>query len=117
VTIAACFVTPEGVVFGADSTTTALTPVGPHYLNHNQKIFEIGAGSTFGAVTWGLGGLVVKSHRGMLALLADDLAKNAPNSVEEVAQRWADQFWTDYTASTVIGPAIKECPAACQTAT
>jgi hypothetical protein len=109
VTIAACFVTPEGVVLGADSTTTALTPAGPHYFNHSQKVFEIGDGSTLGAVTWGLGGLVVSSHRALFALLADDLAKKKPSSVEEVAQRWTEQFWAAYTTSSVVGLAIKQC--------
>jgi hypothetical protein len=108
VTIAACFVTPEGVVFGADSTTTAFTAVGPHYFNHSQKVFEIGNSATLGAVTWGLGG-IGKSYRAMLALLADDLTKKPPTSVEEAAQRWAHQFWNEYTTSVVIGPFIKEC--------
>jgi hypothetical protein len=109
VTIAACFVTPEGVVLGADSTTTAFTPVGPHYFNHSQKVFEIGNGSTLGGVTWGLGGLVVNSHRSLFALLADDIAKKKPKSVEEVARRWVDQFWAAYTTSSVVGPLIAEC--------
>jgi hypothetical protein len=69
-TIAACYVSPEGIVFGADSTSTYslsaglpfLPPKERHY-NFGQKIFEIGKGSTLAVVTWGLGGLTVGSYR------------------------------------------------------
>jgi hypothetical protein len=99
VTIAACYVSQEGVVFGADSTTTYGDPSGYHYYNHGQKLFEIGEKSTLGVVIWGLGGLPEYSHRTLLALLADDLKAHPPASVEDVAQRWADQFWAIYQAS------------------
>lgn len=98
-TIAACFVTPEGVVFGADSTTTAGTPTGLHYFNHSQKLFEIGDPGTLAGVAWGMGGLGDRSYRALFALLADDLAANPPTSVAEAVQRWADQFWVAYTNS------------------
>jgi hypothetical protein len=100
-TIAACYLTPEGVVFGADSTTTWGTSGDLHYFNHGQKLFEIGENSTLGIVTWGLGGLAVSSHRMLIAVLADDLESNPPQSVEEVANHWADHFWSAYTGSPV----------------
>jgi hypothetical protein len=96
VTIAACYVSPEGVVFGADSTTTY---AGPHYFNHGQKLFEVGENSTLGIVTWGLGGLAVGSHRTQIALLADDLIQNPTHSVSDVANRWAAQFSGAYATS------------------
>jgi len=37
VTIAMCYVLHEGVVFGADSTTSNQSS-GFHYFNHNQKL-------------------------------------------------------------------------------
>jgi hypothetical protein len=99
VTIASCYLSPEGVVLGADSTSTYSTPSGNHYFNHAQKIFEIGEGSTLGIVTWGLGGLKVGSHRTLVALLADDLKKKKPTSVQDVAERWCRHFWKAYSSS------------------
>ena len=97
-TIAVCYVSPEGVVFGADSTST-WTPSANHalhFFNHGQKIFEIGDGSTLALVTWGLGGLATGSHRFEAALLSDSLVANPPASVEDVARRFIDQFWPKY---------------------
>ncbi len=96
-TIAACYVSPEGVVLGADSTTTYFTADGPHYYNHAQKIFELGEDGTLGVVTWGLGGLHLISHRTLFAHLADDLAANPPADVQDAATRWADLFWSVYS--------------------
>jgi hypothetical protein len=101
-TIAACYVSPEGVAFGADSTTTYPTQHGNHYLNHSQKLFEIGEQSTLALVTWGLGGLAVKSHRMLVALLGDDLAANRPADVTDVANRWARQFFAEYVQSPLV---------------
>jgi hypothetical protein len=98
-TIAACYLSSEGIVLGADSTSTYMTPSGNHYFNHAQKIFEIGEDSTLAIVTWGLGGLSVGSHRTLVALLADDLKKEKPSSVQEVAERWCKHFWKAYSAS------------------
>ena len=57
-TIAMCAVMPEGVVLGADSTSSLFhDSTGFHYFNHNQKIFEVGENSTLGIVTWGMGGI------------------------------------------------------------
>jgi hypothetical protein len=59
VTIAACYVSPEGIVLGADSASTYAFPTGHHHFNYGQKLFEIGTESTLGIVTWGLGGLAL----------------------------------------------------------
>lgn len=98
-TIAACYVSPEGIVFGADSTTSFTHgPNGHHYFNHAQKLFEIGEGTTLACVTWGLGGLGPISYRKLLADLGDGLRKCPPSSVEEVAVRWRDMIWAVYQA-------------------
>jgi hypothetical protein len=54
-TIAAAYLTSEGLVLGADSTTTYSDPAGNvvQLLNHAQKIFEVGENSRFGFCTWG----------------------------------------------------------------
>jgi hypothetical protein len=101
VTIAACYLSSEGIVLGADSTSTYITPSGNHYFNHGQKIFEIGENATLAIVTWGLGSLSVGSHRTLVALLADDLKKKKPSSVSDVANRWCKQFHDAYTLSEV----------------
>jgi hypothetical protein len=106
-TIAACCLTLEGVVLGADSTMSMLGPSGFHYLNFNQKLLELGEKSTLGALTWGLGGLAKSSYRTLFALLADDLAKKAPADVLEVATRWSTQFWAAY--STQMSGYIQAC--------
>lgn len=113
-TIAACYVTPEGVVFGADSAASAmLAPGGFHYFNYNQKIFEIGDAEmgTLGVVTWGLGGLGEVSYRTMLALLSDSLDSSPAKSVTEVATRWIDLFWTEYLPTLVAIQALNAKPA------
>ncbi len=50
-TIAAAYLVSEGLVLGADSSTTVLAP-SPHgggqvlqLLNHSQKVFEVGENS------------------------------------------------------------------------
>lgn len=97
-TIAACYLSPEGVVFGTDSTASFQTPDGFHYLNHAQKLFEIGESATLGMIVWGLGGLQKTSHRTLAAQLADSLTTDALGTVSEVMDRWIDQFWAAYTA-------------------
>jgi hypothetical protein len=104
VTIAACYLSPEGLVLGADSTSTYANPDGHHYFNHGQKLFEVGEGSSLGIVTWGLGGLAVSSYRMLIAQLADTLEANPADSVAEVAQRWCDHFWNAYSTSPFLTP-------------
>ena len=107
-TIAACYVASEGIVFGSDSTTTVYVPepgsqVGvEHHLNFAQKIFEVGEKSTLGITTWGLGSLAATSYRTLIATLADGLASQAPASVSEVADRWNDLFWNAYSSDLAI---------------
>lgn len=108
-TIAACYLTPEGVVLGADSTTSFAVEDGLHYLNYNQKLFEVGEESTLGVVTWGLGGISNKSYRTLFAEFADNLKKKPPASVQEVADRWIEQFWHEY--STALATQIQTCKA------
>lgn len=93
-TIAVCFLTNEGVVFGADSTTTtvALTKENPaqfHFLNHQQKIFEIGQGGSLGVLQWGLSRFGDCSLRTLFAKLHDEHTKAPPPSVAAVATRLA----------------------------
>jgi hypothetical protein len=104
VTIAACYLSPEGLVLGADSTSTYANPDGHHYFNHGQKLFEVGEGSSLGIVTWGLGGLAVSSYRMLIAQLADSLGGQPASTVAEVAQRWCDHFWTAYSTSPFLLP-------------
>jgi hypothetical protein len=101
---------PEGVVLGADSTSSIFVqPGGFHFFNHNQKLFQIGEEGTLGALTWGLGGLGETSHRTLLGYLADDLARTPPISVADVASRWAVQFWNAYSTSPQLAAALTYC--------
>jgi hypothetical protein len=108
-TIAACYHSSEGIVLGADSTTSSLVDGGGyHYFNHNQKIFEVGENSTLGIMTWGLASLGPKSYRALIANLADDLESQPPKKgMAEVADRWRDFFWNEY--QTDLKPAIQRC--------
>lgn len=95
-TIAMCYLSPEGVVLGADSTASINLPDGFHYFNHAQKLFQIGENSSLGILTWGLGGIGPESYRTLIAELADDLTLNPPVDVNDVALRWAAMFWDAY---------------------
>jgi hypothetical protein len=98
VTIAACYLTPEGVVLGADSTASAMLTGGFHYFNYNQKLFEVGdpGTGTLGVATWGLGGLGSKSYRTIIAEFDDDLKSRPPRDMPDVADRWTDKVWDYY---------------------
>ncbi|MEK7751281.1 MAG: hypothetical protein AAB403_03050 [Planctomycetota bacterium] len=103
-TIAACYVSPEGIVLGADSTASfdfgAL-----HFYNHNQKLFELGdKDTTFGIVTWGLGGLRDISYRTLFAKLSADIKTTPARDPLDVATRWATLYWQAYSsAAHLIG--------------
>ena len=88
-------------MLGADSTTTYPGQGGQqHYYNHSQKLFELSNDperGTLGAVTWGLGGLQVSSHRTLLAELADDIDSHPITSVSDAADRWSTKFWSAYS--------------------
>jgi hypothetical protein len=76
--IAAAYLVSEGVVLGADSSTTVQveTPEGRgvvQLLTHSQKVFEVGNKSRIGVCTWGAGSIGSISHRTIIAQLADRL--------------------------------------------
>jgi len=96
-TIATCLVLPEGVIFGADSTTSADIGHRYHYLNHNQKILELGEGSTLAVMTWGLSGFDRLSYRTLAARLSDEFGNQPPESVRRATERWAQVVWDAYT--------------------
>ena len=100
-TIAACYLSTEGVVLGADSTATYCRTDGDRHFNHAQKLFEIGRNSTLGFVTWGMGSLGPTSYRTMLAELSDDLLANPVNDGIEVMQRWVDMAWNSYRTNNI----------------
>jgi hypothetical protein len=102
-TIAACYVSGEGVVLGADSATTVrVAGRGPgaeqsdHHFQNTQKVFEIGEKSTLGIVTWGMGNLGDISHRTLIALFADSLRQSSASTMNEVAEQWNAYFWNAY---------------------
>jgi hypothetical protein len=104
-TIAACYLSAEGVVFGADSTTTMyVSGMGPnasgaeHHYNFAQKIFQVGENSTLGMTMWGLGNLHSLSYRTLIAQFADSLLGQGAPSMAEVADRWNQYFWSHYSA-------------------
>jgi hypothetical protein len=99
-TIAMWAVVPEGIVLGADSTSSMFHGSnGFHYFNHNQKVFEVGEDATLGVITWGMGGLPDISWRTLIAYLAEDLVSNPVASVEQSAERWAALVWAKYVAA------------------
>jgi hypothetical protein len=81
-TIAAAYLTSEGVVLGADSTSSIVVPAQDgeghqvvQLFNHAQKIFEVGK-PHYGRIaicTWGAGSLKNMSHRTLIAQLADKI--------------------------------------------
>jgi hypothetical protein len=108
-TIAVCYISAEGVVFGADSTTTVRSNLhGQSFVDHAQKVFEIGEASTLGAVTWGLGAIGETSHRLIVAQLADSLSVVAPKSVQEVADRLNDMLWNELKLVKTLANNISE---------
>lgn len=73
-TIAAAYLTSEGVVLGTDSTSTVSGQEGVEQIfNYAQKIFEVGENSRLGVSTWGAGSLQGVSHRTLIAKLADEV--------------------------------------------
>lgn len=104
-TIAICYASPEGIVFGADSTSSLVTSGGFHYYNNNQKLFEVGENSTLGVLTWGLGGFGFEhSHRSLVAHLADSLKANPVATVADAANRLAQDFWAAYSTAPALQP-------------
>lgn len=104
-TIAACYLSSEGLVFGADSTTTMYVS-GPkpevpgtiHHYNYAQKIFQIGENSTLAMTMWGLGNLRDTSYRTLIAQFADAITVQGVKSMGEVADSWNQFFWNAYSS-------------------
>jgi len=104
-TIAACYLSTEGVVLGADSTATMFVqgpPANPlgsfHHYNFAQKVFELGEqDATAGVVLWGLGSLGDKSYRTLFAEIADEGSKMT--SLADIANLAAARFWAQYSAT------------------
>jgi len=102
-TIAACYVSSEGVVLGADSTSTMFVPTpdgqsgGNHHLNFAQKVFEIGNGGSLGITMWGMGAVGDLSHRTLIARYADSIEQKPYLSVAEAAVQFAATFWGEYS--------------------
>jgi hypothetical protein len=95
-TIASCLILPEGVVFGVDSTTSAESDDGYHYLNHSQKLFEVGEDGTLAIMTWGLSYFRSTSYRTLIAYLSDEFKKSPPENVEDAANQWLKKVWDSY---------------------
>ncbi len=102
-TIAAAYLTSDGVVLGADSTTTVLVSGGVGQLfNCGQKVFEVGRDSRLGVCTWGAGGLCGTSHRTLVARLADRLDLNSV-TVQEAANTFMGIVSEAYGTGDNIG--------------
>lgn len=99
-TIAMCYLSPEGVVLGADSTSSLMTHPGVfHFFNNNQKLFQLGEKGTVGVITWGLGGLGALSYRSLLANLHDYAATNNITQIHDIAIEWTKMFQKEYSAN------------------
>jgi hypothetical protein len=99
-TIACAYLVSEGVVFGADSTTTVAVPGPPgqggvtQLLNHAQKLFSVGPMDEFhpslskakmAVSTWGAGRVGQTSHRTLVSRLSDEVVKHPEWMVAEAA--------------------------------
>jgi hypothetical protein len=104
-TIAAAYLVSEGVVLGADSSTTisVRTPEGAggvlQVLTHAQKIFEVGKNSRLGICTWGSGTIGNISHRSIVASLADRISGNC--TVKEAAEELVSIAFPLFTENKV----------------
>ncbi len=97
VTIAACYLSSEGVVLGADSTASYPLPSGEvQYLEHAQKLFEIGESGTLGLVCYGMGGLQARPYRTLAAELSDAIKSNQVDTFDKAVHWWKDAFWSLY---------------------
>ncbi len=111
-TLAACYLSSEGIVLGADSTSTMpvaqssefMANAYQHY-NFGQKIFEIGEKSSIGITTWGLASLKHVSFRTLFARLGDSFVDNPPANMNDAALRWSAMFWPEYLQH--LGPLME----------
>lgn len=106
-TIAAAYLTSEGVVFGADSKTTYSVGSGVvQLLDHAQKIYEIGETSRYALCTFGLGKVGDLSHRTIAAQIGDSLAEDATldhvvTALVAILEGWASKL--DSPPSSALG--------------
>jgi hypothetical protein len=103
-TIAAAYLTSEGVVLGADSTTTVSVSSGGQsgvvqLFNHAQKVFEVGATGRLAICTWGMGSINGTSHRSLAARLGDLVDAKSLNVSDA-----ADEFAAIVSAELAKGP-------------
>lgn len=101
-TIAACHVSPEGVVLGADSTTTITNGDSTFscHFDHAQKLFQVGNdGATVGLVTWGLGSIGGKSHRSLVNDLAMNRQKHDLSTIAKMAEKLGQSVGQLYQTS------------------
>ena len=93
-TIAVCYPCLEGMVLGADSTTT----IGNLHYNYCQKVYEFGEkGSTIGMVIWGLGSFPDTSYRTLMAEVAEKARQTNLPTFGDVACLWSETVWAEYT--------------------
>lgn len=88
--IAACFLTPEGVVIGADSAApTEVVPTTPPAISPPvmQRVFQVT--ETLGILFWGGASHASLSPRSLVATLADEFARHSPPTVQAAATRVA----------------------------
>ncbi len=108
-TIAACFLSSEGVVLGADSSSSIAVPGGGFHhlqqLEHTQKLFQIGERGTLGVVSWGIGQLGDKPYRTLAAELSDAISSGSVNSFDSAIEWWRDATWSLFEQQ--FGPIIK----------
>jgi len=105
-TIAACYLSTEGVVLGADSTITTFVSAPDarsghdHYYDFGQKLFEFGErGSTVGLVFWGIASLGPKSYRTLIAEAADEAAQQRVGSFDEINELVVDKIWGQHSSA------------------
>lgn len=110
-TIAAAYLTSEGVVLGADSTTTITQPTAQggavvQLFNHAQKVFEIGpqGQGRLALCTWGAGTAGTLSHRTVAARLADSLDSHATvDTAKEILRKIVESELQAANASGLLG--------------
>lgn len=94
-TIAVAYLTSDGLVLGADSTTAVSIPDpqgGAHVgqlLNHAQKVFEIGSAGEgmLGLATWGMASFPEMSIRTLVARISDDLPKSVTAAADLLVKK------------------------------
>ncbi len=105
-TIASCFLLPEGAILSSDSTTTSVemgidpsqAPI-VRYFQHGQKIFEVGENGTLALVTWGCGGLGNISYRTIIAQFSDLIDEGKVVDMSGAVEQWRQLFWQSYQSA------------------